>query len=93
MVISRTGKVLEKKKISQKFWKTVGNFLYSFVHLRSLIKRIHISINIYSFNQTIVSHSFVSFKVIYLCIHGGFTTCLVVEIWFKVLEIHCSTRV
>jgi len=40
--------------------------------------------NMYSFIQTIVSHSFVSFKVYTL----DFTTCLVMEIWFKVLEIH-----
>jgi len=38
-----------------------SSFLY--VHSRSLIKRINIYIYIYSFNQTIVSHSFVSFHV------------------------------
>jgi len=41
---------------SQKIWK-------SHLHLHSLIKRINIYVNIYSFNQTIVSHSFVSYKV------------------------------
>jgi len=37
--------------------------IFGKVHLRSLIERINIYINIYYFNQTIVSHSFVSFKV------------------------------
>jgi len=31
-----------------------------YVHLRSMIKRIYVSINIYYFNQTIVSHSEIS---------------------------------
>jgi len=41
---------------------------------------IYIYINIYSFNQTIVSQLFVSF------IHRDFTKYLVMEIWFKVME-------
>jgi len=48
-----------KKIKSQNFWKSHGNLLYSHFHLHSLIKRINIYMNIYSFNQTIVSHSFV----------------------------------
>jgi len=39
------------------------------VHIRDNI--IHIYINVYSFNQTIVSHSFVSFKVMN-CMHSNF---------------------
>jgi len=45
---------------SQKFCKSPVNVLYSYVHLRSLITRIHIYIHVYFFNQTTV---FVSFKV------------------------------
>jgi len=40
---------------SQKFWKSPGNLLYSYLHFCSLIERINIYIHIYSFNQTIVS--------------------------------------
>jgi len=44
-----------------------GNVLCSY-SLHSLIKIINIYINMYSFNQTIVSHSFMSFKL-YLLIY------------------------
>jgi len=57
MVISRLGKALKKYLISKRFEKVMENVLYSYVHLRSLIKRIKMYINIYSF---------VLFKV-YLC--------------------------
>jgi len=72
-------KSVEKNVIPQILEK---NVLYSHVHLWSFIERINIYINIYSFNQTIVYHSFVSF------IHRDFTKCLVMEIWFKVMEKH-----
>jgi len=43
----------------------------------SLIQRIHIYINVNYFNQTIFFHLFVSFKVIYSCIHRDFLKCLI----------------
>jgi len=68
------GKVMEIKNSysqawikSQKFLKSHGNVLYSYVNLRSLIKRINIYINMYSFILTIVSH-FCHLKL-YTCIH------------------------
>jgi len=58
--------VLEKIK-PQNFWKSHGNVLYSYVNLHSLIKRINIYKNIYSFNQTIVSHlCHVSYTHVYI---------------------------
>jgi len=53
--------------------------LYSHVHLGHVIKRVIVYINIYSFNQTIAS-------LIHLC--HLYTECLVMEIWFNVLETH-----
>jgi len=56
-VISRPVKLLKTNvipKVVQKSWKCV-------IFTHTLIKRIHIYIDIYSFNQTIVSHAFVSF--------------------------------
>jgi len=42
-----------KNFLSQKFWKSRENLLDSYLHLRSLIKRLNIYINMYSFNQTV----------------------------------------
>jgi len=63
-----------------------------FIHLHSLIKRINIYVNIYSLNQTIVSHSFVSFKPVFTRVHTEFLQ----NVWswkfgFKSWENHWST--
>jgi len=79
MVISRAGTDLDKLN-PKSFGKVMEMLLCSHVHLRSLMRRIHIYINIFTFNQTIVSHSFVLFT------HRDFTKCLVMEIWCNVLE-------
>jgi len=52
-VISRPGKVCENIFYPKSFLKVLK---MCNVHLRSFIKRIHIFWNIYSLNQTIVSH-------------------------------------
>jgi len=59
---------LEKKLNPKSFGKLREIcYIHMFI-LRSLIKRINIYLHFCFFNQTIVSHSFVSFKV-YTCVY------------------------
>jgi len=73
------------KRKSPKFWKSRGNLLYSYVHLRRVLNDeyafktrsfiltwTHTSLKTCSLNQTIVSHSFVSFKVILYALEFSF---------------------
>jgi len=67
---------------SQKFWKSHRNVLYSYVHLHSLIKRMNIYINMYSFSSNYclihlchLSYIYIIYIIyIYICIHRDFTT-------------------
>jgi len=63
---------------SWKTWRSPGikNIISWPIHMfidTVLFQRINIDIHVYSFNQTIMSHSFVSFKVIYSGTHRDLT--------------------
>jgi len=62
MFIFRPGTVLKTHLIPNVLEKS-WTFVCSYVNVGSLITKINIYIDIYSSNQTIVSYSFVSFKV------------------------------
>jgi len=81
IVISRPGKVLENSK----------GFGKVMVHFCSVIKRINIYVNIFSFNQTVVSHSYVYAEIS----QNVWPWTFFFKSWKggKVMEIHWSTCV